>query len=110
MPPLASPADATRVLHPTNDRPLRFVFPPKDLARLQRPQAMLSDDCINSGAEVLLRKAQKPPSTITYCCNADASNPGYVPNVRCIIVRLLGYYSNRPCSSLIWGLSLNLPP
>lgn len=46
----------------------------------------------------------------TYCCNADASNPGYVPNVRCIIVRLLGYYSIRPCSSLIWALSLNLPP
>ncbi|KAI0628590.1 hypothetical protein C8Q77DRAFT_1067705 [Trametes polyzona] len=36
-------------------RTLMFIFPPNDLDRLRQPQAMLSDDCINSGAEALLR-------------------------------------------------------
>ncbi|OJT06898.1 hypothetical protein TRAPUB_2245 [Trametes pubescens] len=65
LPPAPSvppaPADTTRVLHPNEDRQLRFFFRPNDLARLQRPQAMLSDDCINSSAEVLLRYAGNPP-------------------------------------------------
>ncbi|KAI0628535.1 hypothetical protein C8Q77DRAFT_1067668 [Trametes polyzona] len=33
----------------------RFILPARELQRLQRPREMLSDDCINTGAEVLAR-------------------------------------------------------
>ncbi|OJT12711.1 hypothetical protein TRAPUB_10739 [Trametes pubescens] len=40
---------------PATPHAIRFIIPAKDLQRLQRPCAQLSDDCINTGAQVLLR-------------------------------------------------------
>lgn len=98
------------VLSPVQRSNLRYAMP--------GVQAIFtfSRSVLNATLRVQIIVARRAPMEIVLashsscCCNSDASNSGYVPNVRCIIVRLLGYYSNRPCSSLIWGLSLNLPP
>ncbi|KAI0630986.1 hypothetical protein C8Q77DRAFT_1074880 [Trametes polyzona] len=58
LPAIASPQGSfhgSRILHPTSVYPRRFLFPAPDLARLRRPHNMLTDDCINTGAEVLVR-------------------------------------------------------
>lgn len=49
-----SEEDNDRAL-PAIGTPLRFIIPAKDLLRLQRPHGLLSDDCINTGAQVLLQ-------------------------------------------------------
>lgn len=35
---------------------MRFILPVPDLLRLQQPHGLMSDDCINTGAQVLLRQ------------------------------------------------------
>lgn len=46
----------TERILPSLDNTIRFIIPAKDLERLQQPYAQLSDDCINTGAQVLLRE------------------------------------------------------
>ncbi|OJT05167.1 hypothetical protein TRAPUB_3992 [Trametes pubescens] len=44
---------------PATSKIVRFLIPEKDLVRLQQPRTQLSDDCINTGAQVLLRHIDK---------------------------------------------------
>ncbi|KAI0676695.1 hypothetical protein C8Q78DRAFT_960079 [Trametes maxima] len=56
LPPVAHTqiVDGGRIL-PATSIYARYPFPVHDMARLRRPQGLLSDDCVNSGAQVLLR-------------------------------------------------------